>query len=123
MLAVLAVAATVYTGCEHRPQIRPAGLTIACGDANFYVSRLDFTRWAQAEADGTGVAYVNDCTPTCAAGHFRTYLVDIRLSKPVVCVRGRREFARIAWTYPRKKPAGPRAGAETFPCSFLRLKP
>ncbi len=123
MLALLA-AVTVLTGCAHQPQVRPSEVVFACADANFYATGLHWTRWRSGEASATGVGHQNDCTPNCAAGHFHTYPLTVRLSRPVTCVKGRREFSRIAWTFTRARPAHvPRASAETLPCSFLRLKP
>jgi hypothetical protein len=120
VLAALAVAATVFTGCEHRTRTRPAQIVVTCADANFYVGGLKWTRWTESAAAATGTAHVNDCKPYCAAGHFHTYPLVVRLSKPVTCVKHRREFSRIAWRYPGAKPAGLRSDAETLPCTLLR---
>jgi hypothetical protein len=123
MLALL-LAATVFTGCGHQAHTRPAEVVFACADANFYATRISWTYWGTAEADGIGVGYMNDCKPYCAAGHFHTYRLSVRLSRPVVCVNGRREFSRIAWRFTGTKPAHvARADGETLPCSFLKLKP
>jgi hypothetical protein len=121
---LLAGPTPVLTGCEHRPQVRPAGIVLACGDGNFYVTRLTWTRWSPREAVARGVGYENDCRPNCAAGHFHTYLVELRLSRVVGCVAHRLEFSTIAWRFVAAKPAHvPRAGSETLPCRFLRLHP
>ena len=124
MLAVLA-AATVLTGCSHRPHVRPAEVTFACADANFYATGLSWSHWGTADAEATGVGHQNDCTPNCAAGHFHTFPLSVHLSRPVVCVkRGRRQFSRIAWRFTAAKPAqAARSDGETLPCSFLKLKP
>ena len=122
MLALLA-AVTVLTGCAHQPHVRPHEVVFACADANFYADTLHWTRWGASEATGTAIGHENDCTPYCAAGHFHTYPLTVRLSRPVTCVKGRREFSRIAWTFTAAKPAHQkRMGVETLPCSFLRLK-
>ena len=114
---------TVLTSCAHHAQVRPAEVVFACADANFYATGISWTHWGTADAEGTGVGHQNDCTPYCAAGHFHTYKLSIRLSRPVVCVKGRREFSRIAWRFTAAKPAHvPRADSETLPCSFLKLK-
>lgn len=44
--------------------------------------------------------------------HFDASKLTIRLSRVVECVRGRREFSRIAW----------KGGTETLPCSFLKQR-
>jgi hypothetical protein len=126
MLLVLAVllVATVFTGCSHHAQIRPAEVVFACGDGNFYATGLSWRHWGESDAEAVGVAHQNDCTPYCAAGHFHTYPLSVRLSRPVSCVKGRREFSRWSWRFTKTKPAHvPRAGSETLPCSFLKLEP
>jgi hypothetical protein len=123
-MTLLLTAALVFTGCSHRPEVRPASIVIACGDGNFYVTGLRWSRWGSRDAVATGTAHANDCTPYCAAGRFHTYPAALRLSRPVSCVAGRREFAAIAWRFPAAKPAhAPRSGTETLPCRFLRLRP
>ena len=123
MLALL-LAATVFTGCAHSPVVRPAAVVFACGDGNFYATGLSWTHWGSDDAKAAGVGHQNDCTPYCAAGHFHTYKLRVRLSRPVDCVKGRREFSRLAWWFTATKPAHvPRAGSETLPCRFLKLKP
>jgi hypothetical protein len=116
MLAFAAAAAVVWSGCAHQPQVRPASIVIACADANFYVDHLHWQRWTATGAVGTGIAHRNDCKPNCAAGHFHSSTATVRLSRVVTCVKGRREFSRIAWT-------GKDASSETLPCSFLALRP
>ena len=115
-MVALAVAAVVWTGCAHRPTVRPASIVIACADANFYVDHLHWTAWGSTSAVAKGTAHQNDCKPNCAAGHFHAFPLTVRLSRVVTCVKGRREFARIAW-------AGRTKGDETLPCVFLKLKP
>jgi hypothetical protein len=124
MLAVLAalLAVTVLTGCSHQAHVRPAEVVFACADANFYATGLSWHHWGAGDAEATGVGHQNDCTPYCAAGHFHAYPLSVRLSRPVQCVKGRREFSRLAWRFTVAKPAQvPRAGSETLPCSFLKL--
>jgi hypothetical protein len=123
VLAVLA-AVTVLTGCSHQPHVRPAEVIFACADANFYATGLHWSHWGSADAEATGIGHQNDCTPNCAAGKFHKYPLTVRLSAPVVCVKGRREFSRLAWTFTSAKPRSvPRSDGETLPCSFLKLKP
>jgi len=128
LLAAIALAhtGTIWTGCQHSPEVRPQTIVIACGDGNFGAIGLRWTSWAPSSAVATGTGQQNDCKPYCAAGHVQAYPISIRLSDPVTCVAGRREFARISWhwTTPIPKLAGvPRTGSETLPCRFLKLEP
>jgi hypothetical protein len=121
---VLLATPPVLTGCEHVARVRPALVVIACGDGNFYFSGVRWKTWGTRGAVGSGTAHQNDCVPYCAAGHFHAYPAELRLSDPVRCVRGTREFATLAWRFTRSKPAHvPRRGAQTLPCRFLRLHP
>jgi hypothetical protein len=115
-VVALALAAVVWTGCAHKPQVRPASIVIACADANFYVDHLRWKSWGKTIAVALGRGHQNDCTPNCAAGHFHAFPMNVRLSHVVSCVKGRHEFARIAWTVKGK------TDSETLACSFLKLE-
>ena len=116
MVALVAAAAVKWSGCEHVARVRPPSLVVACADANFTIDHITWSAWRARAATGRGTAHVNDCTPNCAAGHFHAFPITVRLSRVVQCIKGRREFARIAWS-------GTQSGNETLPCSFLRLGP
>jgi hypothetical protein len=51
-------------------------------DGSLYVTGMRWAAWDARTAVGTGVAHVNDCKPNCAAGHYTTYRVTVRLSQP-----------------------------------------
>ena len=97
--------------------VRPASITIACGDGNFFVTKLRWSSWNATGARATGVGHENDCKPYCAAGHFHAYAVSVRLSRPKSCAAGKREFARIDYRFVGAKPAGvPRTGFVPAAC-------
>lgn len=122
--AALAHPATVWTGCAHKPVVRPQTIVVACGDGNFYIDSIRWTRWGASAAVGAGAGHQNDCTPYCAAGHFHTYPIAVRLSGPVTCVSNRREFARVSWHWISRRPNHTAAADfDTLPCRFLKLKP
>jgi hypothetical protein len=60
---------------------RPRRLN-ASVDGSLYVTGMRWTTWTARTAVGTGTAHVNDCRPSCAAGHYTTYRVTVRLSRP-----------------------------------------
>lgn len=103
-----------FTPCVPvKPAIRPAEVVIACGDGNFYVSKLEWSRWTATGASAAGTAHVNDCKPYCAAGHFHAYAISLRLTRPRTCAHGRREFTRFTYRFPASKPADiPRTATE-----------
>jgi hypothetical protein len=60
------------SGWAHGGQVKPAGVMLACGDANYWIAALEWRGWGTATARAAGRVHYNDCTPYCAAGHFHT---------------------------------------------------
>ncbi|HVN60013.1 MAG TPA: hypothetical protein VMT59_02045 [Gaiellaceae bacterium] len=114
-----------FTGCRSFVSrsavavVRPRSIVIACADANFYATGLKWTRWDAHVAEGAGIGHQNDCTPYCAAGHFHTYRLAIRLDRVATCGSGKEpQFTRLSWTFVGPKPTGvSRGGSETFRCA------
>jgi len=75
---------SVVGDCLHASQ-RPAAITIACADGNFFLSKLRWSGWSGPVARAAGLANANDCTPNCAAGRFHHWKVRVALSAPTVC--------------------------------------
>ena len=96
-----------FLGCNGtRREVRPVYILVSCGDANFYVNKLKWSRWISTAAVGTGTAHQNDCRPFCAAGHFHAYPVMIRLSRPETCGSRERLFTRFTYVFSRSTPDG-----------------
>jgi hypothetical protein len=51
------------------------------------------------------------------------YRATVTLSRVVSCVKGRREFARVAWRLAATPSRAPHSGSQTLTCRFLRLRP
>ncbi|MGZ4439864.1 MAG: hypothetical protein ACXVZN_05785 [Gaiellaceae bacterium] len=122
--AAPAAAVRGFTGCRSFVSrsavavVRPRSIVIACADDNFYVTGLAWTRWDARGADGTGTGHENDCKPYCAAGHFHTYRLAIRLGGVATCGSRREpQFTCLAWRFVGPKPSGPRAGSQAFRCA------
>jgi len=133
LLACASVAATaasaslarvpVFGGCTSKVRLRPRAILFACADGNFFATGLRWTRWDGREATAVGVGRQNDCTPNCAAGHFHSYSLAVRLSAPLVCA-GTDEFSRVAWRFVKAAPrAVPRWGSESFSCRWRKVRP
>ena len=60
--------------------VKPATIVLACADANQTLTHLKWTAWGTPRAHATGVLGWNTCTPTCAAGSWRTRKVNVTLS-------------------------------------------
>lgn len=97
--------------CLGKPRVRPAEVVLACADANFGVRKLRWTGWGSAFAAAIGVAYANDCTPYCAAGHMHAYQAVIVASGTQRCPNGTTAYSRVTVAfvgrspYPKSKPA------------------
>lgn len=63
------------------PKIEPKRITLACGDANALLKKLEWSEWGGEKAKGTGWFAVNDCDPNCADGHFITYGAKVKLKE------------------------------------------
>jgi hypothetical protein len=97
--------------------VRARSIMLACGDGNFYLTRIAWTRWGMRQPQGVGVGHQNDCAPGCATGHFRAYRVAVRLDEAVLHCATQQvvQFMRASWTFTGEKPrAVARSGAERF---------
>lgn len=94
----------------------PSSLVLACADGNFSLANLKWTGWGKPPAKATGTVHMNDCTPTCVAGHFHSYRVQVIADKLVSCGRAK-VYEHLLMIYPGPHPSSPKAGSEqTLPC-------
>ena len=96
---------TVVLNCLGHPQVRPGRFTLACADANDYLTGLAWKSWGPRLASATGVQAVNDCVPYCAAGHFHRYPVDVVLWHPAAAGPGSQRYTSVTLLYPGAHPA------------------
>jgi hypothetical protein len=104
-------------GGTDKARYKPDKVIVACGDGNFYVVRLEWTKWRRKAASGSGTGKLNDCMPNCAQGQFHSHKVKLIASKPVTCSNGKREFSRLAWYFRHKHRGIARKGSTDRPCS------
>jgi hypothetical protein len=106
----------VFTAPHSKLEVRPASIVVACGDGGFYFSKLHWSLWGAKHAHATGLANANDCSPTCAAGHFHTYPAAVKLGIPKKCGK-HTEFTLLSWTFTAARPKGQsKYGSESFRC-------
>ena len=91
MLSVLALGGLVLSLSEIQPNRQvtatfcgqtsstPRSIVVSCADANYGFTNLAWEQWGNPVTYGHGIKYVNDCTPTCAAGTFKKTSVTIEL--------------------------------------------
>jgi hypothetical protein len=99
----LALGATVFltNDCVH-VRVRPRRIMFACADGNYFVKRLEWSRWRMWRAVGRGVFYLNDCDPNCAEGTFHHRWGKITLRRRLWCPDvGKYVFRRARVVYDR----------------------
>jgi hypothetical protein len=65
----------------------PRTFTLACADANESLGSLTWQNWGEPTATASGKLVVNTCRPTCVAGKFVSYPVDVTMSRRVVATK------------------------------------
>jgi hypothetical protein len=108
----------VFQGCLTGAQVRPKTIVVACGDGNFFITGLRWATWAPTAASAIGTGRENDCKPYCAAGHFHTYPIVLRLSRPEPCSNGRTEYTRFRYRFTSAKPTGQTRWSSTLTSPF-----
>jgi hypothetical protein len=94
----------------------PGQLILTCADANYELTHLVWRHWGKAVASATGTARANDCTPTCAGGHFHSYPVAVTADRLARC-NSARYYARLTIVYANRRPAGiARRDVHTLAC-------
>jgi hypothetical protein len=63
----------VVLNCSFKPVVEPATLIVTCADAGIRLGGLHWTSWTPRLASAHGTFWENDCTPSCADGHFHYY--------------------------------------------------
>jgi len=93
--------------CEGKGVVRPSTYTIACADGNDYLSRLSWSSWSSS-ASGKGKDGINTCVPSCVAGKFKYYPVNVSLSDARSWPHhaGQHYFAKMTLTYTGAVPKG-----------------
>ncbi|MGH2850788.1 MAG: hypothetical protein ACRDLP_09250 [Solirubrobacteraceae bacterium] len=113
--------ARVVGGCVHS-RVRPASVILFCADANGALTHLRWTSFGGATARATGDYTINDCTPSCVAGHVHSYPVRVVFSRPRACPDGHRDYREETSTFssshrPKGAAGGPgQPGRMTLSC-------
>lgn len=97
--------------------VAPAGLTVTCADAGLTLSNLHWRNWGEAKTTAGGLLHANDCTPSCAAGHFHTYPITISLTTLTTCAGGRRQYTRLTIADPPRSLGFRSTLVETTTCA------
>lgn len=96
----------VLLDCASKAQVKPGTIVLACADAGIGVQNLHWTSWTGKLASAYGTEWENDCTPNCAAGHFRHYpaLAVLWGSASVKGHPAERHYTEVTLIYPGARP-------------------
>jgi hypothetical protein len=92
------IAASACTGRSYKPRT----VVLACADGNLFASGLRYTSYGSRQASAEGLMHLNDCTPNCAQGRFRTRPGSVRFSAAVRCADGHRYFTRARYKFGKR---------------------
>jgi hypothetical protein len=84
---------------------------------------LHWSSWSNAQANGTGTLWTNDCTPSCGAGTYHLIYATLHAFR---ARHGRfTRFKVVGWPFPQRGPVRTGSGDPMPPCSVtvLRLVP
>jgi hypothetical protein len=87
VLSAATASPSVVPDCLGKPVVKPVEIILACADDGLGVRAIRWLGWGSPVAAGLGTAYANDCTPSCAAGHFHTYRAVLLLAGSQRCDR------------------------------------
>lgn len=95
----------VLLGCDNNAEVAPSSIS-NCGDGAVGLAGLRWTSWTSHLASGYGTYFLNDCTPTCAGGHFHTYpaLVTLWGSAAVKGHPWERKYTQMTLIFTGKRP-------------------
>lgn len=100
---------TVVLDCPGLPAlVRPKTFILSCADGYVQLRNLSWTSWTPGLASATGTLFKNTCTPSCVAGHFRSYpVLAIAWGKAAVKNHpGQQCYTRMTLIYPGSRPQG-----------------
>jgi hypothetical protein len=80
----------MLANCRY-PTVRPASITLFCGDGGAGITRIAWTKWTHAGARGTGTFYQRNCAPDCAHGSSSEYPAQL-----AAAISGRNPVATFA---------------------------
>ena len=100
---------TVVLDCPGLPAlVRPKTYILSCADGYVQLDKLAWTSWTPGLASASGTLVKNTCTPSCVAGHFRSYPVLVVLwgKAAVKNHPGEQTYTRMTLIYPGARPRG-----------------
>jgi hypothetical protein len=120
--AGVAAAPGALPDCVGKLQVKPRSVVFTCADAGFGAQKLDWIAWGGKTAAAIGQASVNDCTPTCVAGHFHTFRIVLVVTGSQHCPGGRTAYKTVTYGFLGNSPFGPKDPGTTDPSYSFRCR-
>jgi hypothetical protein len=107
--------------CLGRPIVKPTSVTLTCADGNFRIENVQWIGWGESFAAGKGNGILNDCAPSCAAGHFHRYPMLLIVTGRQTCPSGKSAYAKVIYAFIGRSPfpqdaPGTQDPTQPFPC-------
>jgi hypothetical protein len=115
-----AAAPRALPNCVGKPQVKPRTVVFTCADAGFSAQKLSWIGWGGPTAVAIGDASVNDCSPTCVAGHFHSYRIVLVARGSQHCPGGVTAYRTVTYGFLGPSPFGPKAPGTTDPSYSYR---
>lgn len=80
---------TAALTCANVRVVRPSRYELGCGSGTYVLTDLHWRAWGDERATASGLYVVNNCVPTCAAGHDSTFRATITLGAVATTSHGR----------------------------------
>jgi hypothetical protein len=95
-------------GYSPQTEVKPSTYILTCQNGDDYIDHLSWTSWTPAMATAAGTQEINDCLPSCAAGHHLRYPVLLILwaSAAVPGHPGEHQYTTMTALYPGTRPGG-----------------
>jgi hypothetical protein len=87
-----------YSGVNGWTAGRARPTVVYIGQSDVFVRTPDWRSWSGTSAQANGELWVNTCSPSCAAGHYRTYSAQVSFWR-VAVHHGARYFSRLRLRY------------------------
>jgi hypothetical protein len=71
----------VLITCGRTAVSAPSRYTLACADGGIWLEGLRWSAWGEPTGHASGNLWENDCTPSCADGHYLQYPASVTVSR------------------------------------------
>lgn len=96
--------ATVLINCHHNGVVAPARFVVSCADRRNVLVGLSWRSWRRQTAFGHGWDAIDNCKPTCVAGHYQKHPVIVVAWRIGHLADGHRFFTRLMIIFTEDRP-------------------